>query len=131
MDPISWLRHPTRHRILLAAESRFSATGFDAATIEQVLAAAGVSKSHLYYHFPSKDALLAGLVRLRAADLAGFAGDWPAAALTYREILRILVVERVLRPALVTEAWRSVAALVPAPLDVDAEVMRAALAPAS
>ena len=82
-------------------------------------------------HFPSKDALLAGLVRLRAADLAGFAGDWPAAALTYRDFLRILVVERVLRPALVTEAWRSVAALVPAPLDVDAEVMRAALAPAS
>ena len=111
-----------------------------------------MSKSHLYYHFPSKDALLAGLVRFGQIEIKR--GIFPFGGATLRlpqvagwgnamrylltgdsfdgaEALRILVVERVLRPALVTEAWRSVAALVPAPLDVDAEVMRAALAPAS
>lgn len=104
MDPLSWLRQPTRYRILCAAEACFAAQGFDATTVDDILAAAGVSRSHLYYHFPSKDALLSGLVRVRTADLRD-AG--PAGILTYRDFIRVLVVERILRPQLLDEAWRT------------------------
>lgn len=65
----AWLRQPTRHRILLAAEACFAADGFDGARVDEIARVAAVSKSHLYYHFASKDELLSCLVELRTADL--------------------------------------------------------------
>lgn len=44
-----------------AAEAEFAERGFEGTTMDRIAAAAGVSKSHLYYHFDSKDDLLAGL----------------------------------------------------------------------
>ncbi|HBX80916.1 MAG: TetR/AcrR family transcriptional regulator [Propionibacteriaceae bacterium] len=63
------LRHPTRRRILDAAERLFASQGFESATVDDIAAAAGVSKSHLYYHFPAKTSLLEGLIRLRTSEL--------------------------------------------------------------
>ncbi|WP_280316797.1 TetR/AcrR family transcriptional regulator [Nocardia wallacei] len=53
----------TRDRILDALESLLLDKGMSQVTLENVAAAAGVSKGGLLYHFKSKDALLAGLVR--------------------------------------------------------------------
>ncbi len=128
MDPIEWLRHPTRLRILVSAERCFAERGFDGSTIDDVLAASGVSKSHLYYHFPAKDALLAGLVRLRTADLTAAVGSWPEVVHPYGLFLRVLVVERMLRPTLVAPAWAALQALVPPGLDPDGEIARVAWA---
>lgn len=55
--------------MLAAAESEFADRGFEAATMDQIAARAGVSKSHLYYHFDSKDDLLEGLFAVRVAEI--------------------------------------------------------------
>lgn len=65
----AWLSQPTRRRILEAAEVRFAEVGYDAARIDEVAADAGVSKSHLYYHFEGKAVLLSTLVELRTAEI--------------------------------------------------------------
>ncbi|MBP2188182.1 AcrR family transcriptional regulator [Nocardia goodfellowii] len=57
-DPAS-----TRDRILDALEMLLLEKGMSQVTLENVAAAAGVSKGGLLYHYKSKDALLAGLVR--------------------------------------------------------------------
>ncbi|MFF3221371.1 TetR/AcrR family transcriptional regulator [Nocardia suismassiliense] len=53
----------TRDRILDALESLLLEKGMSHVTLESVATKAGVSKGGLLYHFKSKDALLAGLVR--------------------------------------------------------------------
>lgn len=66
---MAWLTQPTRSRILDAAEHHFAADGFTASGVDQIAATAGVSKSHLYYHFESKARLLECLIELRTAQL--------------------------------------------------------------
>ncbi len=66
---LAWLTQPTRAKILAAAEAHFAADGFTGSTVDQVAATAGVSKSHLYYHFESKDVLLSSVIELRTAQL--------------------------------------------------------------
>lgn len=48
----------TRSRIVAAAVSLFAEQGFDATSVNQVVARAGVAKGALYHHFSSKDDLL-------------------------------------------------------------------------
>jgi AcrR family transcriptional regulator len=51
-----------RQAILAAATSVFAQHGFDAATTDEIARAAGLSKGGLYWHFKSKDAILAALL---------------------------------------------------------------------
>lgn len=53
----------TRDRILDALEQLLLESGPLHTTLDAVAAAAGVSKGGLLYHFPSKDAMLAAMVR--------------------------------------------------------------------
>jgi AcrR family transcriptional regulator len=46
----------TRARILGAALKEFSGSGYDAASVDDICAEAGVSKGAFYHHFPSKQA---------------------------------------------------------------------------
>lgn len=57
-----------RDRILDSAETLVGASGARNLTLDAVAQAAGVSKGGLLYHFPSKDALLAGMIE-RHIDL--------------------------------------------------------------
>ncbi|MET7355669.1 helix-turn-helix domain-containing protein, partial [Streptomyces mirabilis] len=59
----------TRRLILDAAASVFDERGYEAATIGEVLARAGVTKGALYFHFPSKRALAEGVL---GEQFAGF-----------------------------------------------------------
>ncbi|KIQ08128.1 TetR family transcriptional regulator [Rhodococcus sp. Leaf7] len=59
----------TRDRILDALEALLLDEGLDRTTLEAVAARAGVSKGGLLYHFPSKDAMMASMVR-RLGDRA-------------------------------------------------------------
>ncbi len=59
--------------VLDAALRLFSAQGFAHTTVEQVARAAGLSKAAVYLYFPSKKALLAGLVRRAVAPVAELA----------------------------------------------------------
>ena len=78
----------TRRRLLAAAERIVLRDGGASLTIEAVAKEAGVSKGGLLYHFPSKQALLSGMVEHMAIDrferelehrmdgLPDAAGDW-------------------------------------------------------
>ncbi|MER5732986.1 ScbR family autoregulator-binding transcription factor [Streptomyces sp. NPDC002138] len=52
----------TRRAILEAAASVFDERGYDAATIADILARAGVTKGALYFHFSSKQELAQGVL---------------------------------------------------------------------
>lgn len=78
--PLTRIQQKNRAAILEAALNVFSAQGFRGATVDQIAAAAGLSKPNLLYYFPSKEdihaALLAGMLDtwldpLRALNEAG------------------------------------------------------------
>jgi AcrR family transcriptional regulator len=52
----------TRARILEAAAQRFGCSGYNATSVDQICAEAGVSKGAFYHHFPSKQALFLALL---------------------------------------------------------------------
>ncbi|MCS7248059.1 MAG: TetR/AcrR family transcriptional regulator [Anaerolineales bacterium] len=59
----------TRARILAAAVDQFIRFGYEAASVDQICAAAGVSKGAFYHHFPSKQALFLALLENWIQDL--------------------------------------------------------------
>lgn len=56
--------------ILNAALALFDQVGFDAARVDDIAAAAGVSKGGVYLHFKSKDAILEALIARDVAPIA-------------------------------------------------------------
>jgi TetR/AcrR family transcriptional regulator len=55
-------------RILAAAEQLFSSSSFDAVSMNDIAAAAGVSKANIFHHFVSKQALYIEVVRGACQD---------------------------------------------------------------
>ncbi len=52
----------TRARILDAAVRRFAIAGYDAASVDEICAEAGVSKGAVYHHFSNKQAIFLALM---------------------------------------------------------------------
>lgn len=52
----------TRERILAVAEAAVLAKGFSATSIDEIIAAVGITKSGFFYHFKDKGALAKGLL---------------------------------------------------------------------
>ena len=71
-DPLRPAARATqRHdRILDAAAACFAASGFHRTTMQEVAAKAGMSPGNLYRYFPSKDALIAGMVERDRTEVA-------------------------------------------------------------
>jgi len=61
-----------RELIVEAALAEFAERGYEAASIGRIAAAAGITRSVLYDHFPSKHALFVELLRAQHADLVEF-----------------------------------------------------------
>ena len=61
----------TRGRVLIAAAQVFARTGFLAASMNDIVDEAGVTKGAVYFHFPSKEALAVAVVEEQFAQ-------WPA-----------------------------------------------------
>ncbi len=71
------LQHQTDRRatILDAAEQCFSRSGFHQTSMSDICQAAGMSPGNLYRYFPSKEAIIAGIIeRHRDAGGGGFRG---------------------------------------------------------
>lgn len=56
--------HTTRERIRLEAAVLFSEQGFNGTSMAELASAVGITKSSLYHHFPSKQALLSEIIEL-------------------------------------------------------------------
>jgi AcrR family transcriptional regulator len=65
--------------ILEAALAEFDERGFEAARMEDIAKAAGISKAAIYLYFPSKMALLEALIEAKVAPLAAQAQTLAAA----------------------------------------------------
>jgi len=62
-------------RILEAAESLFSERGFDAVSMSDIAAAAGVCKANVFHHFTSKNELYVAVLRNACQDAAQHLDD--------------------------------------------------------
>jgi AcrR family transcriptional regulator len=87
--------HDVRARILSAAVDLFAAHGYDATSVSQVVAQAGVTKGALYHYFAAKDDLLFEiyhtLLTEQLASLDRIMAMRLDPASTLREIIRSLV----------------------------------------
>ena len=80
----SSLRDNKRPQLLDAAASHFAEAGYDAASMREIAAAAGMKAGSMYYYFPSKEDLLVavheeGIRRISGAVVAaldGQSGPW-------------------------------------------------------
>lgn len=84
----------TRRRILDAAYELFYQKGFGRVGVDDIAAAAGITKRTLYYHFKSKDDLLAAVLELHSelalARIRKYEGRYSGSA---SEILDVLFAE--------------------------------------
>jgi len=74
--------------ILAAGARLFAEQGFDGASMRGVAEAAGVSKSNIYHHFSSKDALYLAILQASAAETAELAEDLAAGEGSFEERLK-------------------------------------------
>jgi len=68
----------TRQRILEAAYDLFYAEGFGRVGIDRIALQAGLTKRTLYYHFASKDALLAAMLEFHHGLALARIAEWAA-----------------------------------------------------
>ena len=62
-------RRQTRQRVYAAALVEFKRTGMAAADVGDIAAAAGVARGTFYFHFPTKEHVLAELERHEEAQI--------------------------------------------------------------
>jgi AcrR family transcriptional regulator len=77
--------------ILVAASTVFAAQGFDAATVDEIAAAAGVAKGTLYLYYPSKRDIYWAVLRDRLLELHALLDSRLDAAHGVREVIRAFV----------------------------------------
>ena len=82
----------TRARLLQAAQKKFSENGYEAASVDEICAEAGVSKGAFYHHFPSKQAVFLALFEdwLATVDAGLEAARKPAVPETLTSMARML-----------------------------------------
>ena len=68
VDTITTQRTPTRLQILDAAQDAVLAKGFNATSIDELIAAVGISKSGFFYHFRDKTQLAKALLERYVED---------------------------------------------------------------
>ncbi|MEU6426734.1 helix-turn-helix domain-containing protein [Microbispora sp. NPDC046973] len=81
----------TRSRIQEVAITLFTEQGYEATSLREIAEALGVTKAALYYHFRTKEDIVASLIedRIEALDeLIAWAGRRPRTAETRAELIR-------------------------------------------
>jgi AcrR family transcriptional regulator len=85
--------------ILNAAEKLFAAKGYEAATVNDILAAVNIAKGTFYYYFKSKEDVLDALIERRISDGVKKAEEIAASALPpVKKLLAIIMAQRPQKP---------------------------------
>ncbi|HEV7372540.1 TetR/AcrR family transcriptional regulator [Arenibaculum sp.] len=88
----------TRRQIVEAADRLFYEQGFEATSFADIAAAVRLSRGNFYYHFKTKDDILAAVIALRLTTTAGMLDAWEAEAgdpaERIRSFIHILVMNR-------------------------------------
>jgi AcrR family transcriptional regulator len=79
----------TRERLIEAAREQFGAAGYEAASLDAILAAAGVKRGALYHHFESKQELFDAVLDREIAEISRRIAKKAGAASDPVESLRI------------------------------------------
>ena len=79
-----------RALIVEAAGRLFGERGYDGLRLDEIAAAAGVTKPILYRHFDSKKSLYLALLERHRADLSGFVAAMPAEGSTEERLRAVL-----------------------------------------
>ena len=79
----------TRERLVRAGRELFGERGYDATSIESILAAAGVARGALYHHFDTKEALFDAVLDQLVAEIAATAATAARKASDPVESLRL------------------------------------------
>jgi len=79
----------TRERLIEAGRAQFGAHGYDRASLDAILAAAGVKRGALYHHFVSKQELFDAVLDREIAQIAARIAKAAGAATDPVESLRI------------------------------------------
>jgi TetR/AcrR family transcriptional regulator, transcriptional repressor for nem operon len=90
----------SRDRIVEAAADLIAERGVEGASLDQILAAAGASKSQLYHYFSGKDELVRAVIAWRFAEAMGCQVPWTARFDSFAAIRRwfdMLVAENIAR----------------------------------
>jgi AcrR family transcriptional regulator len=84
----------TRANILDAAVRRFAISGYDAASVDEICSAAGVSKGAFYHHFPTKQSVFLALLEgwLKTVDLGLEGLRQPTVPETFVQMTQLLPV---------------------------------------
>ena len=81
----------TRQRALDVALELFTEQGYEKTSLREIADRLGIKKASLYYHFPSKEALLAGIMENLLApvdELVAWSQTQPRTAETRQEVVR-------------------------------------------
>jgi AcrR family transcriptional regulator len=68
----------TREHIVRAADELFYKQGFEHTSFADVADAVGISRGNFYYHFKTKDEILAAVIGARTAERQRLLGQWEA-----------------------------------------------------
>src|ERR1700689_2529095 len=89
-------RRQTRERVYAAAIAEFKRTGMAAADVGVIVKEAGVARGTFYFHYPTKEHVLAELERSEearvAAQLSRFLAGRHDLAAVFAEVVRLLTV---------------------------------------
>lgn len=72
----------TRHRIVEAADALFYQRGFEKTSFADIAGQVNLSRGNFYYHFKTKDEILAAVIALRAANTQAMLDRWTEGART-------------------------------------------------
>lgn len=78
----------TRDQIIAAADRLFYEHGFESTSFADIAQAVHISRGNFYYHFKTKDDILAEVIAARGDKTLGMLAGWSAAGATPRERIR-------------------------------------------
>lgn len=82
---------PTRDQIVDAADQLFYQRGYEHTSFKHIAEAVQISRGNFYYHFKTKDEILAAVIQQRLANTRDMLAQWEAEGTTPAERIRCFI----------------------------------------